>query len=147
MKRNHSVFIQNFDKDQMLYFKVRSGIEESYCDWSDLMLYDPGITNLEEQDIQVYNKKLVAFQHFPNPFNEKVTVQFQLSQSAHVNLEIYNVLGQKIKELANSTLNQGEHQYSWYGKNHNGQNMPTGVYFYKLSLKDEEKIQKILLVR
>lgn len=76
-------------------------------------------------------------QNYPNPFNPQTTISFSLKQTAQVQLTIYNILGQKVVELANHrSLPAGKHKLFWNGKNARQQEMASGIYFYRLTVKD-----------
>lgn len=65
--------------------------------------------------------------NFPNPFTGSTTIPFELEASMHVNIEIYNVLGQRVAQLVDTHLPAGTHTVDWSG------NAAAGVYFYRLS--------------
>jgi peptidase M28-like protein/type IX secretion system substrate protein/carboxypeptidase family protein len=81
-------------------------------------------------------------QNYPNPFNPITTIQFSITKSEKVHLEIYNVLGQKVETLISKNLNAGVHKTSW-----NASNFASGVYFYKIKTKSFEKTKKLILLR
>lgn len=83
-------------------------------------------------------------QNFPNPFNGETNISFALkSISANetienrfsVQVQIFNILGQKIRVLADEEMPVGRHQLHWNGRDDWGQNVAGGVYFYRLSVK------------
>ena len=69
----------------------------------------------------------------PNPFNHETTIQFSITKTSQVKLEIYNLNGQKIKTIFKGILKAGLHQMKWNGKNELGNIAATGLYFVKLS--------------
>lgn len=71
--------------------------------------------------------------NFPNPFNPTTTIAFSLKERSFVTIEIYNVLGQKVKTLVRENLDAGNHTIHWHGKDDNGSSVGSGVYFYKMS--------------
>ncbi len=84
--------------------------------------------------------------HYPNPFTDQVVVTLDLSQSQFVNLEVYDVTGEKVNTLTNTRLNAGTYHFGWDGTNKQGTKMTAGVYFYRLKVGDFEKVEKLMLV-
>ncbi len=86
-------------------------------------------------------------QNRPNPFNPTTSINFTLPRASNVKLEIYNILGQKVLELANGFYEAGTYSEFWDGNDSNGKNVSTGVYFYQLSVDDFQETKKMLLLK
>ncbi len=71
-------------------------------------------------------------QNYPNPFNPSTTIRYALPEAAHVNLSIYNVLGQRVAELTNEVQSAGFYDARWNGRNDAGAQVASGVYFYRI---------------
>ena len=71
-------------------------------------------------------------QNHPNPFNPTTTISFVMPQRAHVRLEIYNAMGQRIRTLLAGEVESGKRQVVWDGKDDREWNVASGVYFYRL---------------
>lgn len=84
---------------------------------------------------------------FPNPFNPSTTISFNLSAKSDVSLNIYNVKGEKVKELVNEVLPAGKHAVVWNGKDDNEKQVSSGVYFYKMKSGNYRKTKKMLLLK
>jgi flagellar hook assembly protein FlgD len=67
--------------------------------------------------------------------------------SSSVKLDVYNVLGQKVDELYAGHLDAGSHQLTWDGRNSDGDDVTSGVYFYRLQAGGFDKTKKMLLVK
>lgn len=70
--------------------------------------------------------------NFPNPFNPTTRIQYELNKSGFVQIEIYNVKGQKIKSLVNNNQTAGYKSVLWNGVNDNGVRVGSGLFLYKL---------------
>ncbi len=86
-------------------------------------------------------------QNYPNPFNPSTTIKFSIPNSAHVKLDIFNAIGQRVTQLVNSTLTPGEYVASF-----DASQFSSGVYFYRLNAKTESgqefrNIKKMLLIK
>ena len=87
--------------------------------------------------------------NYPNPFNPSTTISFSLNTENTENTEIviYNLKGQKVKTLVKDMLPAGNHQVIWNGKDDNGKQVSSGIYFYKLKTDNFEKTRKMILLR
>ena len=91
-------------------------------------------------------------QNFPNPFNPTTTIQYQLPTDGHVTLEIYNVLGEKVRKLVEGIEESGYHEVEWDATNTSGSPVGNGVYFYRLTVQGTKgssflSVKKMLVVK
>lgn len=86
-------------------------------------------------------------QNFPNPFNPTTTIHYSIARDCHVKLEIYNVMGQKIKTLFNSQQKAGHNVVNWDGTNDAGINVSSGIYMYRIQAADFVNTKKMLLIK
>ena len=82
------------------------------------------------------------YANYPNPFNPVTNIRFNLPQTSHTKLTIYNILGNEVATLINDELNVGSYLVSW-----NASDYPSGVYFYKLETKDFTETKKMVLLK
>jgi len=82
-------------------------------------------------------KEFNLSQNFPNPFNPTTEISFALPVNAHVNLSVYNVLGQKVKTLVDGDMEAGYKTVAWNGTDHAGADVASGTYFYVLKTGGE----------
>jgi Tol biopolymer transport system component len=85
--------------------------------------------------------------NFPNPFNPTTTISFTLPETGQTSLTVYNVQGQKVRELASGTLSAGMHSVVWDGCDMNGNHVSSGIYFSRLTMKDKIATSKMLLTK
>lgn len=86
-------------------------------------------------------------QNHPNPFNPQTTIEFSLPRSATVTIDIYNLLGETIRRLVSQTMPPGHHAVVWDGRDDDGGEVSSGIYFYRLRADDFSATKKMLLVR
>ena len=86
-------------------------------------------------------------QNYPNPFNPLTTIQFSIAMHTKVKLEIFNVLGQKVRTLVDDKLAPGVYQIKWKGQNDEGIPLGSGVYFYRLKAGKFVKVRKMILLK
>ncbi|MBK7107247.1 MAG: T9SS type A sorting domain-containing protein [Ignavibacteriae bacterium] len=98
------------------------------------------VTSIEE-NIELPNE-FRLYQNYPNPFNPSTKIRFSLPQRSVVSLEIFNVIGEKIDELINSTLNTGFHEVDFHSSN-----LSSGIYFYKIKSGNFVQTMKMILLK
>lgn len=106
-----------------------------------------GTTNIHESVIGKIEppKQFKLNRNFPNPFNPNTKINYELPYSARVKIEIYNILGQKIKTLIDRDMSAGYYQAEWNGTNDFQSQVASGVYLYRMvaiSLASKEKFHK-----
>lgn len=84
-------------------------------------------------------------QNYPNPFNQSTTFIFSLPSAGYVNINIYNIMGEKIATLIEEDLQEGDHQIKWNGTDDAGNSLPGGVYFCTLKTAKNTNTIKLLL--
>ena len=86
-------------------------------------------------------------QNYPNPFNPTTKIHFEIPKAANTSLVVYDLLGRKVKTIASDYMHAGGHDVTWYGKDDRGNQVASGVYFYKLTSGTMTKTLKMMLVR
>ncbi len=86
-------------------------------------------------------------QNYPNPFNQFTHIPYRLKEPGAVTLEIYSVSGEKVFNTALGMQNAGNHYVEWNGKDNNGVDLPTGIYYYKIRANEHSLAKSLLLMR
>lgn len=94
------------------------------------------ITGLYEKNENV-PVRITLHQNFPNPFNPATTIQYTLIQSSFITLNVYNFAGQKVRTLVHQYQNAGENGVKWNGKNDFGEQVASGIYFYRINVANK----------
>ncbi|MDD5715220.1 MAG: T9SS type A sorting domain-containing protein, partial [Patescibacteria group bacterium] len=81
-------------------------------------------------------------QNYPNPFNATTVISYSLPVAAHVRLDVYNILGQKVATLVDAQHNAGQHNISWVADQYS-----SGVYFYRIQTPEATQTKKMLLLK
>lgn len=115
-------------------------------DNSQFIILSFDATDVTEETSEV-PKDLNLFSAYPNPFNPATTISFTLSSAQKARLEIFDILGRKVKMLADRKFEAGEHSIVWDGTDQNGFDASSGVYFYRLSTDGGQTTRKMLLLR
>ena len=85
--------------------------------------------------------------NFPNPFNASTKIIFNLEKDVELVLQINNMKGQLIKSLVSGFYKRGSHSIDWTGKDNDGNNVVSGVYVYKILVKNESITKKMLFLK
>ncbi|MGB2697711.1 MAG: T9SS type A sorting domain-containing protein [Candidatus Zixiibacteriota bacterium] len=99
-------------------------------------------------------KEFFLYQNYPNPFNSTTTISFTVNSKqktdnskTHVKLNIYNVLGQKIKTLIDELKSEGHYKVVWDSRNDSGEEVASGIYFCYLKTRKQSAIKRILFLK
>jgi hypothetical protein len=83
----------------------------------------------------------------PSPFSTRTTLTFHLEADGPVELDVYDVTGQRVVRLADGKHNAGTHQIAWHGRDDAGRLLKTGVYYARLRAGDVTQARKLILLR
>jgi photosystem II stability/assembly factor-like uncharacterized protein len=93
-------------------------------------------------------------QNYPNPFsargifdNPSTTIQYKLPQAAHVQLAIYNLLGEKVRTLVDAKESAGLKQITWDGRNDQGERVSSGMYLYRMEAGEFRMVKRLVLMK
>ncbi|MCK4312034.1 MAG: T9SS type A sorting domain-containing protein, partial [Candidatus Cloacimonetes bacterium] len=103
----------------------------------------------ETVDVENIQYSIVNFQlrNYPNPFNPSTTISSSIPNDSYIELSIFNIKGQKVKQLVSDHISAGEHSVIWNGKDSNNKSVASGIYFYKLSTGKSSAMKKMLLLK
>jgi hypothetical protein len=99
-------------------------------------------TETGTDDIDPMPSAFSLSQNYPNPFNAQTTIRFSLSNKSMVSIDIFDILGRKIKTLAEGIESAGDHQEIWHAS---GQS--SGIYFYRIRAGDFQETKRMLLLK
>jgi len=85
--------------------------------------------------------------NYPNPFNPATEITFAAPRSGHVRLDIYNIIGQKVKTLLDETVTAGLKAVVWNGISDSGNPVASGIYYYRLSTADGIDVKKMTFLK
>ena len=108
--------------------------------------FDGSVSNDENVIIKPTTASISAY---PNPFNPNVNIEFNRSKSSQENIQVdvYNIRGQKINNLYNQISNEKTLKLFWNGVDKNGKAMPSGIYFIKAASETEAITKKVILLK
>ena len=92
-------------------------------------------------------KAFALSQNYPNPFNPSTVIKYDLPEDCHVDLTLYNILGQKVKTLINEHQSAGYRMVHWHGRDDEGKEIASGLYFYRIETPKYSETKKMILLR
>ncbi|MFQ5602580.1 MAG: FlgD immunoglobulin-like domain containing protein [bacterium] len=107
------------------------------------------VTGVEDEVVNVPSQFNLE-QNYPNPFNPSTVIHYTLPQNADltaVKLDVYNILGQKVRTLVNENQSAGPHAVLWNGKDDDGNLVAGGIYLYRLQARSFSAVKKMTYLR
>lgn len=105
------------------------------------------VTSVQQTTESNEVRTFALHQNFPNPFNPSTTIQYELVKQEFVELEIYNQVGQKIRTLINANHKAGEFSIAWGGMDDTGNQVASGIYYYKLTSSGKFVTKQMILLK
>lgn len=114
--------------------------------WEIKNLYDI-VTSVKGQSGEYIPGQNILRQNYPNPFNGQTRINYQIKEAGFVHLEIFNLLGQKIRTLVNKEETPGVYSVIWNGRDDFGEYTASGIYFYRLEINDFVLNRKLMFLK
>jgi len=121
--------------------------QQPYDDFVPDNLFHKEFSNVELKGNNKVPQSTRLLPNYPNPFNPGTSIRFELNKTDFVRLEIFNILGQKIRSVLLEKMSAGSHMINWDGKNDMNKIVPTGLYICKLIADNKTDSIKMFLVR
>lgn len=150
---NHAYYMSNFNVNTL-------GHTSFFTDWIDYLPKGEGgiatglmiqKTNLASYlDIDPEQPEIISNQleqNYPNPFNPSTKIAYTLTSEEEIELNIYNIKGQKVNQLFKGKQDAGRHEVIWNGLDSNNHEVSAGVYFYQLKGKNQNLTRKMLMIK
>ena len=144
-------YTPSFDltENTVYYWRFRIYNGSSWTDFSDTYAFyvATGSTDADDNDKDLLPDNFVLEQNYPNPYNSTTRISYSLSEKADVELTVYNLLGQKIKILVETSKPAGRYSVLWDGTDYDGHEVSSGIYFYSLTAGDFRDSKKMVLLK
>ena len=115
--------------------------------------YDGVVTYHATRTVSVKSNPLPAIANnfsvlaYPNPFNPSTTIRYSVINNALTNIAIYDINGKLVNTLLNLEQPAGWHEIQWNGLNASGIKVPAGAYIYRVTIGNEVKTDKLILLQ
>jgi len=127
------------DYSAQIVFECGLSTADLYIDNVSL-LYEPTETVITANTLLPKIHRL--YPNYPNPFNPSTKIKFDLPYPEFVQIEVYNILGQRVKSLLNKKMNGGNHSVDF-----NSKNLSSGVYYYRIEAGEFQDVKKMILIK
>jgi len=134
--------------DNKLYIIAGNSRENGYWQYYNLSqsIDLSGVVSVASQGLKLPTVKSLA-QNYPNPFNPTTSIRFFLPASGLIKLTVFDLKGQRIRQLSEGAFGLGDHEIQWDGMNDSGHALPSGQYMYSLETPDGIQSKKMILLR
>jgi len=100
--------------------------------------------------VETTNPSVITYrllENYPNPFNPMTTIRYSTTQPGVVTLKVFDVTGRLVNTLVNAQMPEGIHRIAWNGRDSNGNEVSTGVYFYTIETPGSNTTAKMMLIK
>jgi len=125
-------------------FKYNAGASTILFD--NLLVTDP-VEVVSVDNDPTLPETFALHQNYPNPFNPVTTIRFDLPLADHVRIDIYNILGKKVRTLVNDYVPAGRQQVLWDSKDDFGRQAASGMYLYRISGERYHDTKRMILLK
>ncbi len=101
----------------------------------------------DTEEVTLNQREFSLFPNSPNPFNQSTNLRFSLQSPGFVNLDIFDLLGRKVRTLIAGYLRSGSGSAVWDGKDDSGEEVSSGIYFSRIRFRDSSQTSKLLLLK
>ena len=128
--------------------RIRIDMDNTGTDYSDrsgvFIIQNPlNLDRLQEETPKTFS----LYANYPNPFNPTTTISYELSVTSHIELTIYNQLGQEIRTLVSRQQQANYYQIQWDGRDNAGKQVVSGIYVYRLTGDSFSQSRKMVLLK
>ena len=92
-------------------------------------------------------KRYNLYQNYPNPFTSLTNIKYSIRKPGSVELNVYNIVGQRVKTLVNESQKAGNYSVTWNSRDDKSRVLSSGIYFVRLKVSDFSQTRKLLLLR
>jgi len=109
---------------------------------------EPDLSSVKaNENASAFINTCLLFQNYPNPFNLSTKIAYEISQPSHVTLEIFDMTGKRLTTVVNKMQPAGHFENEWNGFDRENNELPTGVYFYRMRANDFTYTKKMILAK
>ncbi len=133
--------------------KVLMVVTDTYTSYSQITYNYQALEFVSAEDEEVNIESQYSVTNYPNPFslnstcNQGITISYSIPISGNVEIEIYNIKGQKVTSLYNEYNNVGENSALWNGKDDSNSVVSSGIYYYKITSGNYSETKKMVLLK
>lgn len=96
---------------------------------------------------EIIHREDYLYANYPNPFNPSTKISWSLKEAKAVNISIYNIKGQRVKELVNTNYAKGVHSVIWDGTDDQQKSLSSGIYYIRINAGTYHQVRKCLMIK
>lgn len=137
--------------DETANLKIFLGLNENALVWLDRIYISEVPLEIEDK-VELKSNGIVPTEfslgeNFPNPFNPRTTITYDVGQRARISIDIFNLAGQYITTLVDAEFAPGQYQVGWNSLDALGREVPSGIYLYRMNADDFVMTKKMILMQ
>ncbi|MCB5270755.1 MAG: heparinase II/III family protein [Candidatus Cloacimonetes bacterium] len=104
----------------------------------------------KSEDESIYNAPVptkLEVSNYPNPFNPSTTIAFSVPEAGKVRLTVYNIRGQRVRDLIDDNMMRGFHKVIWDGKDNGNSSVSSGLYFVRIDTGSNAVVKKVMMLK
>lgn len=137
---------RDISPDSTFRLRAMTNVGKNYLwavgDSGIVIKYTSGITAIDDKYLHQIPGKFKLYQNYPNPFNSSTIIKFELNTTENVTLKIYDILGVEVASLVKENKPSGKHSVKF-----NASNLPSGIYFYRITSGNFIATKKLILLK
>jgi len=146
------VFVPGEHRVAELEFRVKSSVTGVEFGLDEVEVVNRSFVNVPVEwvvktGVDKLPKEFALKQNYPNPFNPTTEIKYVLPQDCLVRLEVYNILGQKVITLIDEEQKAGYKVVHWDSRSESGNDVTSGIYFYRLQAGDFVQTRKMVVLK
>jgi len=142
MKTWESHYATGEDNIDILFGHLNGKVYAASSEKTGIYVYGEAHTTSIDSELNTHPERIQLEQNYPNPFNPSTTIRFSLNKPSFVSLAVFDVLGNRVKQLVEANLSTGKHQVQF-----DANQLSSGMYFYRLQSGDFIETRKMLLIK
>jgi len=151
-ENNRLIF--TFDSGNQMYLIYKLDTENSFLNLGNIYLSKGVLENVGNENDDI-NPIKSSISNYPNPFilsgnkrSMNTTFKFSLNKNSNVEINVYNLKGQKVAKVLNKNMAKGEHKISWNAKDSSNKILSSGIYFYEYKIDDKvNSVKKCIIIK
>ena len=137
-----SVVASDFDQDGKTDIALVSSVAPGVDSLFVLYNLGGGTVGIQDQEIENIPANFSLSQNYPNPFNPSTKIEYTLPAESNVKISVFNILGEKVRELVNNQMSTGTHSV-----NFNAGNLASGIYVYRIESRSLSGVENFIAVK
>jgi hypothetical protein len=111
------------------------------------MVPEDAFTDVDEFETESLPQAFILYPNYPNPFNATTRLEYQVAVAGKVEIAVYNLMGQPVRVLVDGIQAMGRQTIDWDGLDSAGEQVPGGVYIYRMQAGEFAALRKMTVLK